>query len=103
MDILKKEGNLDDARAASFAGTKLDSLVGSISKEVSENKSMRINCLEEMRVRHQQFTSGSHADEERTKALQQLAAAYDAFLECHSNLKEGTKASIPLFSKYSLV
>jgi len=91
LQMLKTDGNLDDAKAASFASTKIDSLLGSIAKEVSDNKNLRINVLEEMRVWHQQVHSGSAADEGRTKALQQLAAAYDAYLECTSNLNEGTK------------
>jgi hypothetical protein len=89
--MFKADGNLDDAKAASFASSKIDNLLGSIAKEVADNKNLRINVLEEMRVWHQQVHSGSTADEGRTKALQQLAAAYDAYLECTSNLNEGTK------------
>lgn len=89
--MLKSDGNLDNEKASSFATTKIDSLLNSIAKEVEDNKNLRINVLEEMRVWHQQVNSGSSGDEGRTKALQQLAAAYDAYLECTSNLNEGTK------------
>ncbi|KAI6176673.1 BRO1 domain-containing protein [Aphelenchoides bicaudatus] len=91
LAILKSDGKLDDEQAISFAASKIESLMGPIAKEVADNNSLRQNVLEEMRVWHQQIHSGSSTDEGRTKALQQLAAAYDAFLECTSNINEGTK------------
>lgn len=94
LEMLKKDKNLDDSKAAEFAGPKINSLTDGIAKEVNDNKNLRANLLEEMRVWHQTFNSGTHGDEGRTKALQQLAAAYDAYLECQSNLTEGTKVSI---------
>jgi hypothetical protein len=93
--MLKKDGSLDDAKVGEFARTKIESIT--ISKEVNDSKNLRLNALEEMRVWHQHYNTGSQGvDEGRTKALQQLAAAYDAYLECQSNLKEGTKVSISL-------
>jgi hypothetical protein len=91
LEMLKRDGNLDDPKASQFSATKLESLLSMIAKEVNDNKTMRNNLLEEMRVWYQQINSGSQTDDSRTKALQQLAAAYDAYLECQSNLKEGTK------------
>lgn len=45
-----------------------------------------------MKVWHQKFTQGSTSGEdERSKALKQLTAAYDVFLECQGNLEEGAK------------
>ncbi|KAI6187838.1 BRO1 domain-containing protein [Aphelenchoides besseyi] len=91
LGLLKKDGSLEDAKVLEFTTSKLNTLLGSLEKEVSENKDLRTNVLEEMKVWHQKFSSGGSTDDSRSRALQQLAAAYDTFLECDANLQEGIK------------
>lgn len=95
LEILKREGQLEDPQIAEFTNKKVEELFQGVQVELNKNKELRAALLEEMKVWHQKFhTGGVVDDDERSKALKQLTAAYDVFLECESNLQEGAKVSI---------
>lgn len=92
--MLKGEGELSEAKVAEFTNSKLQAQCGSLEKEIASNKEMRQNVLDEMRVWYQKFTAETQTNDTRSKALQQLAAAYDTYLESESNLQEGIKVAL---------
>ncbi|CAD5220413.1 unnamed protein product [Bursaphelenchus xylophilus] len=91
VKILKQEGQLEDSEINSFTDEKLKELFDRLTVECNQNIELRNAILEEMKVWHQKFTHGGNEDDERSKALKQLTAAYDVFLECEGNLQEGAK------------
>ncbi|CAD5214464.1 unnamed protein product [Bursaphelenchus okinawaensis] len=91
VQLLKQEGQLEDSEVNSFADQKLNDLFQRLTVECNQNTELRTALIEEMKVWHQKFSHGGNEDDARSRALKQLTAAYDVFLECEGNLQEGAK------------
>ncbi|KAH9410406.1 Rhophilin, Rho GTPase binding protein [Tyrophagus putrescentiae] len=81
-----------DVNEASLSTETIGEYFGELQRKSRESQQKQESLVEEIRSANEQFvaTRGG-AGNKREQFLKELASAYDAFIELHSNLNEGTK------------
>lgn len=89
LSAMAKDGVIDEPN---LSVESIGQVYGPLQKQVRESAERQQVLISEVQVAHEEFTkeqSGSGSS--REEILRKLAAAYDAFKELKSMLKEGAK------------
>lgn len=89
LSALQKDGAIDEP---AISLSRIGQVLNPLQSQVKESVEGQTTLISDIQLAHEQFVSETGScGSSRDKLYQELATAYDSFIELLGNLKEGTK------------